>query len=145
MLIEGFVDEDKTPHITVNLIIGELGINKPVTFVVDTGSSNTAILDLDAELLGIDYDSLKKVINPMCGIGGTCETFQTKDEAVMLLTCADGDMCEEHLETIYFLRHTKGIEAEKSEVMVLPSVLGRDIITRYTLVFQEGKKVYFEK
>jgi hypothetical protein len=63
MLIEGFV-RDKTPFITVNLIVGELRINKPVTFLVDTGSSNTAILDLDAGLLDIDYNVLKKVIRP---------------------------------------------------------------------------------
>lgn len=143
MKIKGYI-RDGTPLIDAALIIGHLNIDRPITFLVDTGASNTAILDIDSEPMHIDFDKLTKVDEPMCGIGGPCETFQTEDTA-LILKCDDGSLHVERLSKIYFLRHQTQIEDERLTAMLLPSVLGRDVLSRYVLTLNDKKSIILSK
>jgi len=135
--------EDKTPYITAQLVIGSLKINKPVEFQIDPGSATTCILDKDCKRLRIDYSRLQKCEDESVGIGGTCQTFETAN-AALVFKCNDDSLCHEMLDRIFFLKHSDSNNKRTRATMILPSLLGRDIILRYKL-FLDRKKVYLEK
>ena len=142
MRIHGRI-EDSTPLMSARLVIGSLKINKPLTFQIDPGSPTTCILDKDCKTLRIDYSKLQKSKDESIGIGGTCETFEARD-AALVFKCADNSLHHEILEKIFFLRHSGSNNKRRRTAMILPSLLGRDVILRYTLLLN-NKKVYLEK
>ncbi len=64
--------------------IPSLSIEKELTLLVDTGATKTTILDGDARRLGISYDKLTLLREPLIGIGGTVETFVLKGASIYL-------------------------------------------------------------
>ena len=48
----------------------ELNISYPLKFIIDTGTTNTAIHDKDVDRLGINYNNLVLADKNMIGIGG---------------------------------------------------------------------------
>jgi hypothetical protein len=144
MRAKGFVKEN-APRVSVELIIGELGIDKPIDFVIDTGSVKTVILDKDAATLRVDYKRLKESEFPFLGIGGSCEALQTKKNAALIFPCTTNEIYVERLNPIYFIRHVRALPEEQDQINTLPSVIGWDILSHNTLICEKGKNVYLEK
>ena len=100
-----------------------------VSFLVDTGASRTTILDGDARELNLTYESLQSYQPGIIGVGGEVETYVI--EHCTLTFSSDLGDYSEPMPVIYVLRHGRF----DRRVERLPSLLGRDIINKYNLVY----------
>jgi hypothetical protein len=106
-----------------------------VKFLVDTGAIRTTISDKDAIRLGIDYASLYREENGMLGIGGCVDTYII-DDARLLFNQADRKQYVEPIESLCILRHA----AVNERILRIPSILGRDVLNKYTFVYALRKE-----
>lgn len=137
MHIAGYWGRSDAPYVSVLLISESLGIRRRVEFLIDTGTSHTAILDRDASRLGIDYSWLRQARQSMAGVGGMVETFIMADVKLRFRT-EDMSIHEESMPEVLVLRH-QAEDAERLErVRVIPSLLGRDLINRYRFVLHRS-------
>lgn len=113
--------ESKTPN-----------IRETIEFLIDTGASRTTILDKDTTRLGLDLSKLEKLSKGMLGIGGTVETYTIRNAKLTFRT-QNGKSHTENLEKIYVLKHPHIDE----KIMRIPSILGRDILNKYALVYDK--------
>lgn len=116
-----------------------------VAFLIDTGSSVTTIMDRDRERLGLDWNRLDKTERPLTGIGGTVDTRLVKD-GTLIFRSRSGETVRSRLP-IHVVKHeTARLDSRAKEpVLQLPSLLGRDVIERYKLVYEKRKnQVYLE-
>lgn len=111
-----------------------LHIYASIEFLVDTGAVKTIVSDRDATRLAVDYEQLERLGGGILGIGGTVDTFILKD-AKLIFNTSDRKPHEERLESLCFLKHSELNE----KVVRLPSVLGRDILNKYLLVYDKPR------
>jgi len=138
-LIRGFFRGD-AGYINVHIISSSVGIDETVEFLIDTGASRTTLLDKDAIFLDLNYDDLKKHSQNVSGIGGSVETFIIEDSTLLLGP-------EEMHVPIFVLRHDLENlnKEERIKILRMPSLLGRDVINRFKLIFDlEQDEIIFE-
>lgn len=137
-MIKGFFKGD-FGFVNAHLISKLAGIDETIEFVIDTGATKTVILDKDAITLGIDYKKLRRYQRDFVGIGGSIETYVIED-AVLLFKSEKGEV--EIKIPIFVLRHPlkKMSKDEEARVLRLPSLLGRDVINRFRLIFDKQKQ-----
>ena len=103
-----------------------LGLKPPVSgnveFLVDTGAHRTCLHPRDAITLGIDLTKLEYT-EPSTGIGGAA--YYSPQNAYLLFF--HGDLQVEQVEVL--------VAQPTQANMGLPSLLGRDIINRWTMVY----------
>jgi hypothetical protein len=116
------------------LICTKLQISKVVEFMVDTGSSYTAILDKDVDKLGINYDDLEEAEEDVTGIGGDATTYLLP-KSKLIFTDNKGHEFPEDLDTGMVLRHSFKNEKERHNIFTLSSLLGMDILHKYKIHF----------
>ena len=124
-MIRGEFTRDGSP--TVEAIVSIPGTNAygSVKFLVDTGSTRTVIHPKEARALEIDFGRLKNETYSS-GVGGRAKAFMEKAE--LIFREDDGQTLKKHLLTIAI--------AEPSEQnLSFPSLLGRDILNRMTMVY----------
>ena len=115
-----------------------LNLHETVEFLVDTGASRTTICDKDAIRLGIDFARLEKLSEGMLGIGGMVNTYVLNDVKLIFRREDEKDHIE-NFKKIYVLKHTLLDE----RIMRIPSILGRDMLNKYALVYDKRhEKVY---
>jgi hypothetical protein len=140
MTITGFFRaEDHAPYVTATVVQDDLRLNRDIRFLVDSGASATVIADTDARRLGIDYHTLQHVPDGMIGIGGTVETFVLPSVRLVFIT--DGGAYEEELERIYVLRHHITDARMRARIERIPSLLGRDVLNKYTVLLRHSDDV----
>lgn len=144
MKVNAFFIED-TAFIDGHLISPVLNLDESVRFLVDTGASHTVILDKDAIRLGINYNRLHRYYQDFSGIGGTVETFVVKN--VSLILKSKDRVVSKLSIPIFVLRHPlhKLNRQERIRILRLPSILGRDVINKFKLIFNFPKKQVFFK
>lgn len=132
-MIHGFF-RDNAGFVAAHIMSSSAEIDETITFMVDTGASKTALLDRDAIRLGIDYAKLPRAKEDLSGIGGTIQTHIIPDAIAGFVTTKG--VLEIELP-IYVVKHPldKLSETEKQKILRIPSLLGRDIINKYKLVF----------
>jgi hypothetical protein len=146
--LPGYLDPSfvpPAPSIYAQIESGVLQTRGTVAFLVDTGASVTTIMDRDRDRLGIDWTRLDKTKRPLSGIGGTVDT-RTMD-GILLFKSDTGGTVQERLQ-IHVAKHdTARMDRHGRErVLQLPSLLGRDIIERYRLIYDKSKTaVYLER
>ncbi len=116
-----------------------------VWFLADTGASRTTLLDRDVKLLGIRTEKLEPTLLPIVGIGGSVRSFLLRDVEVTLLS-DKGDVVEEH--DLWIVQHdlVQLPPEEASRILRLPSVLGRDFISRFHFLYNyQNGIVHLEK
>ena len=135
MIISGFFREG-CAFIQVHLVSSKLFLDQPINFLVDTGASRTVISDRDALFLMIDYKKLRKNSEKLSGIGGSVETY-TLDDTILIFKTDTGQL--EIKLPILFLNHDLVSMKEEDQIKVLriPSLLGRDILNRFRLIYSE--------
>jgi hypothetical protein len=149
MKILGYFDdhfEPPAPFLRVLLRSKSLGLNYPLDVHVDTGSSVTIVFDRDIELLGIDIRKLRKAERNVGGVGGMVNTYMMED-AELLFRTEDKKIRVEKLR-LFIEKHdlTRLSPNERELIMLMPSLLGRDIIQRFRLICDmEKEEVYLEK
>jgi hypothetical protein len=114
--------------------------------MIDTGASATIILDRDVERLGLDWDRLSRADHQLGGIGGSVETRIIPD-GTLSFTTTSGNLIRERSK-IYFARHDLRAASRivRRSIMFMPSLLGRDLIERYRLVYDKSRsQVYLER
>ena len=109
-----------------------LKIEQNVEFLIDTGATKTTILDRDAITLGISYAKLSRLRQPLLGLGGLVETYVARDAKLHFKT-EEGLEHNEVLPELLVVKHRK----VDDNIMRIPSVLGRDILNRYKLVYDK--------
>jgi hypothetical protein len=136
MVIKG-IFIDGCGFIEARLISKSLQLDEKVSFLVDTGASRTTLLDKDAIRLGIRYDRLTKSKSSLIGIGGTISCFIIRD-STLIFRAARGNI----KLPISIAKHPLECMGThlKTQILRLPSLLGRDVITRYKLTFDFPKK-----
>lgn len=130
-MIRGFFRND-TGFINAHLISEEMRIDEMIEFLVDTGASRTTLLDKDAIYLGINYGKLRKSEQDMSGIGGSVETYVVNDSVILF--------GENSVKTpVFVLKHSleEMSREERIKILRFPSILGRDIINKFRLIFDK--------
>ncbi len=142
MRLPGYLDyrfSPPAPSVSAQLESASLGLKRTVRLLIDTGASTTVILDRDLRRLGIDWDRLTKLEGQLAGIGGSVQTRLIEDGRLYFRT-ASGEFITVR-SPVHVARHdlkTLGREARRM-VMLLPSLLGRDIIEKYRFVFDRPR------
>lgn len=110
-----------------------------VWLLADTGASRTTLLDRDARLLGIPTESLEPALMPIIGLGGSVRSFLLRDVEITLAS-DERDMVLR--QDLWVAKHDleQLPPEEAARILRLPSVLGRDLLSRFpfTCDYQEG-------
>jgi len=149
MMIKGFLErkfDPPAPFIKVVVVSRSLNVRRLVGFHIDTGASASIILDRDLRYLRLDVAGLKRAERDVGGIGGLIKTYVLED-AVLMFRTVDGSAVEERLKLLVGSHDLRELNAESRRLMmVIPSLLGRDILGRFRLVYDErSDEVYLER
>ncbi|MGQ9597326.1 MAG: hypothetical protein ACUVQY_09955 [Thermoproteota archaeon] len=138
--------EPPAPFIKAMLESKALGIRKPVCFHVDTGASATILLDKDIHYLGVAMERLRESERKIGGIGGSIQTYAIEN-TVLLFREESGEIVKETLNLLAGVHDLSKLSSEeKSLVMRMPSLLGRDIIYKYRFVCDKNRnEAYLER
>jgi len=133
-LIRGFF-RNGAGFMNIHLISESLDIDETVEFLVDTGASRTTLLDKDATYLGLDYNKLSKYKEDLSGIGGSISTYIIED-ASLIIGSTQIDI------PVMVGRHPidKMTKEELIRTLRIPSLLGRDLINKFRLIFDKEKE-----
>ena len=138
MKLPGYLDyrfSPPAPSVSVQLESAKLRFGRTLRLLIDTGASTTVVLDRDLRRLGVEWTRLSGPEGQLTGMGGTVHTRLIEDAKLIFKSA------------VHAARHDLsrlGPEMRKS-VMLLPSLLGRDIIERYKFVYDSPRnKVYLE-
>ena len=133
MLIKGIFIEG-CGFIEARLTSKSLQLDEKVSFLIDTGASRTALLDKDAIRLGIRHDKLTKSKSSLIGIGGTISCFVITD-SILTFRSPKGEI-DIRLSISVAKHPLERMDTHlKTQILRLPSLLGRDIINKYKLIF----------
>ena len=140
MRIRGFLNrgyEPPAPFIKGLLISKNLHIRRFLDLHIDTGASSTIILDKDARYLGLDIESLKRAEKSIGGIGGLIDTYFIEDAKIVFQT-EEGITHEEMLTLLVGIHELdKLTEDERVLIARLPSLLGRNTLRKFRLIYDE--------
>ena len=125
MLVGSFSKTSGRPYLRGRLLIPSLHINAVIRFCVDTGSDTTTLMPRDGNKIGIDYSSLNKS-NQSMGISGAIDSY--KERAILAFT-DQGPIIHGYDLDLTII----GPDPQKPGINRLPSLLGRDILNRWTM------------
>lgn len=118
-------------YVTAVLAIPRLKIEQRIEFLIDTGATKTTILDKDAITLGIPYSKLLRLKQRLLGLGGLVDTYVANAE--IYFKAESGQEHKELVEELLVVKHRRVDE----NIMRIPSVLGRDILNKYRLIYDK--------
>lgn len=149
MKIQGYFNkrfQPPAPFIRVTVESESQRIKRPLHLHLDTGASATVLLDKDASYLGIHVEKLKRAEKPIGGLGGFINTYVIED-AALFFRADHGEVVEEKLRLLVGTHDPSKLSSEeKTLIMRMPSLLGRDIIYRYRLVCDKNhNEIYLER
>ena len=139
-MISGFF-RNGAGFVNAHLISEKLGMGETIEFLVDTGASRTTLLDKDVICLGIKYDKLRRYEQDLSGIGGSVETYVVDDSLLLFGECA-------MKIPVFVARHPLETmdKEERIKILRFPSILGRDVINRFRLIFdKETEKILMDE
>jgi hypothetical protein len=126
-VIRGYIDAGR-PYVSCLLFIPRLSAGGQIDFLVDTGSDRTVIHPGDAARLGIEEEAFAGLAQTTAvGVGGTALEYF---EAAFILLRHQDDRIDNILVRLSFAVPTP-------DNALYPSVLGRDLISYYRLVFEQ--------
>lgn len=120
MIIGRFGGTSQRPHIEARLAIPSLKLSGEISLILDTGADSTVLMPMDAVKLGVDYGALK-VPTQSTGIGGVSHGF--REQGVLTFRGSGGALYTYQISLI--------LPAPTSQIMAIPSLLGRDILNRW--------------
>ncbi|MBI4258834.1 MAG: hypothetical protein HY619_07750 [Thaumarchaeota archaeon] len=123
-------------YITAVLSIPKLRITERIEFLIDTGATKTTILDRDAITSGMPYGKLLRLKQPLLGLGGLVDTYVARHVEIYFKAEPD-QQHKELIEELLIVKHRKVDE----NIVRIPSVLGRDILNKYRLIYDRGSNL----
>lgn len=130
-MIRGDFTIDGYPALTATVSIPETNTYGPIDFLVDTGATTTLIHPNDAERLAIDFGKLKKEDNSF-GVGGNSKVFLERAE--MIFHDENGQTTQSYQLEISIAEPTEHNNN-------FPSLLGRDILNRMTMLYDPRNNI----
>lgn len=127
MLRGRFGDTSGRPYVEGHILLPRMRVSGNVSFVFDTGADTSLLMPLDGQRMGIDYTRFQEKDESL-GIGGVSENFI---EPAYLAFVGDDELYGYKIE----LRICKPSE----EIMTIPSLLGRDIIDRWRVIYDKSE------
>lgn len=115
----------RRPFLTAHLTIPSQNLSGDVPFLVDTGADSTVLAPADAVFLRLDLARLPQG-TPSIGVGGVTRTASTP--ATLTL---DGVAYTLSLRVLIPGRQ------QRQALSRIPSLLGRDILSRFALILEE--------
>lgn len=141
MKIAGYINygyRPPAPFVTASILLKELNLKARLPLLVDTDASNTIIMWRDVERLGIDTFKLKPQ-REFSGIGGLIQAKPIL--STLTFKSENGQIIKEETEA-----HVVTSTCPHARLKLLPSILGRDIINRYTLKYKfDTREISLEK
>ena len=125
MLVGRFGNITGRPYLRGRLLIPRLRVNAYIWFCVDTGADNTTLMPLDGHNIALDYSMLNESYQSV-GISGAIDSC--KERAIVAF--------EERGSVIYGYDIDLTVikpDPERPGLNGLPSLLGRDILNRWTM------------
>jgi len=149
MMIKGFLErrfDPPAPFVKAVVVSEGLNMSRIVDFLIDTGASASIIFDKDLRYLKLDVSRLKKAERDVGGVGGLVKTYVIEDAALVFRTL-EGAVVEEELNLLVGSHDLRSLDTESRRlIMVIPSLLGRDVLRRFRLVYDErSDEVYLER
>lgn len=129
MLVGRFGNTSGRPYVEGMLVIPDLNIMAPVSFLIDTGSDCCVLMPADAARIKVDYTKLHMEIEST-GIGGTCMDFLTP--AAILFSDEQERILYGHNIALRISKQPEDID-KKDEPEKIPSLIGRDIIKNWRI------------
>ena len=129
MLTGRFGDTTGRPYIEGRLILPRLKIRGDISFCVDTGADRSLLHPGDGERIGIDYTKLSGATESV-GVGGICRNFV--EPALLVFS--------EPKRFLYVYMIPLAISPASPDIMDLPSLLGRDILDQWRMIYDPAKK-----
>ena len=127
MLRGRFGDTTGRPYVEGHVFLPRMRVSGNVSFVFDTGADTSLLMPLDGHRMGIDYTSFQEKDQSL-GIGGVSENFI---EPAYLAFVGD--------EELYGYEIKLRICKPSEEIMTIPSLLGRDIIDQWRIIYDKSK------
>jgi hypothetical protein len=121
------------PFVYVKFICDQLGINKDILMVVDTGTAITTINEFDARGMKVDYSKLKKNKDSL-GIGGQVKSYFAESSHLYF----GKGIKSVDVKPVKFLRQNS-VEPVIQERY--PSLLGMDVLKNYEIRFTKSKVI----
>lgn len=109
-------------------MIPRLGLTHDISFLVDTGAQTTVLMPADAERMELPFHELDTPIKNL-GVGGEGEAF----EEPAMVAFDDGAAFK-----IFQIRLS--ITAPEPVLMAAPSLLGRDVLNRWSIAYDAPAK-----
>ena len=109
------------------IILPRLGVSGLVSFLLDTGADQTVLMPADALRLNLDHAQLRGSVQSV-GVGGPSQDFL--ETGVIVVT--DGVL---HAYSINVI-----VSQPRQELMGVPSLIGRNIMNRWRVVFDYTSK-----
>ncbi len=117
------------PYLEARLILPRLSMRGNVSFLVDTGADASVLMPDDAHRLGVDHSRLTGR-QEYAGIGGATQSFV---EPALIVFSEPG-------RNLYVYSLDLAIMPATAEAQGLPTLLGRDILDRWRMVYYPAKR-----
>lgn len=130
MLRGRFGDTTGRPYLEGRLLIPRLGIDANISFLVDTGADTSLLSPADAFEMGVDYSLLTGETESL-GTAGIAHNFT--EPASIAFT--------EPGRYIYIYHVGLEIAAPSPEIIQMPSLLGREIVDRWRMVYNPRRRL----
>mgnify|MGYP001584178326 CR=1 FL=1 len=113
-----------------------LGVSGGVSFLVDTGADSSLLCPTDAILMGVDFTKITKASEAQ-GIGGIAQSLV---EPALIVFSEPGVAIWGYRGDLEILAPDDGDYADPiadpEESLKLPSLLGREVLDRWRIVYQ---------
>lgn len=129
MLRGRFGDTSGRPYIEGRLVLPRLSIRTDISFCIDTGADRSLLLPSDGVRMGIDFTRLTRETESV-GVGGITRNYL--EEAIIVFS--------EPKRFLYIYMVDLEISPPSPDIMDLPSLLGREILDRWRMIYDPAKK-----
>jgi hypothetical protein len=116
------------PFIDGRIVVPRANLKSGIRFLIDTGADTSALMPADAQRIGIDYSTLSGDRDSV-GVGGISRSYTER----ALIDFEDA------CKSLYIYQLEIVIPAPAPEMFRLPSLLGRDILNRWSMSYNPSR------
>ena len=137
MKLKGFVSNTGALYLMAFVVSEKYKIYNALVFLIDTGASHSFISYEDAEIIGLDFDELRKG-SPALGLGGVMETYVLDDVQLLFRSEQEGFLHVKNMDELGVLS-----KPSHKALLTIPSVLGQDFLGDYVLEYDAKRKTVY--
>lgn len=130
MIAGRFGDTSGRPYVEGRLHFPRFDLTGSVSFLADTGADASLVSPGDAGRIGVDFGQLEGRTESV-GLGGSVECYV--ERAWVVFTGGDGE--------VYVYALDIEIAPPSPDALALPSLLGRDILDRWRMVYDPSYRL----